>query len=178
MNKQEHRCAHFGRVWNRDRTPFEPCCDMNYRQRIIADTFCTNGCKFSFNGFRSVLRDDSREREWRCDGFCVLWTVFKLAQNRFWAWVHKIQLYGKFLLKKWMLSGNLNGKMHIKVYSSGNSDAEKTKADFATWYKKEKNPPMKKRTKNRIADVREKRARFAKRFSANGPFRTAAILPF
>ena len=27
--------------------------------------------------------------------------------------------------------------------------------------KKEKNPPMKKRTKNRIADVREKRARFA-----------------
>ena len=42
--------------------------------------------------------------------------------------------------------------------------------------KKEKNPPMKKRTKNRIADVREKRARFAKRFSANGPFRTAAIL--
>ena len=44
--------------------------------------------------------------------------------------------------------------------------------------KKRKNPPMKKRTKNRIADVREKRARFAKRFSANGPFRTAAILPF
>ena len=37
---------------------------------------------------------------------------------------------------------------------------------------------MKKRAKNRIADVREKRARFAKRFSANGPFRTAAILPF
>lgn len=30
-----------------------------------------------------------------------------------------------------MLSGNLNGKMHIKVYSSGNSDAEKTKAKFA-----------------------------------------------
>ena len=46
-----------------------------------------------------------------------------------------------------MLSGNLNGKTHIKVYSSGNSDAEKTKADFATLYKKEKNPPMKKRTK-------------------------------
>lgn len=44
--------------------------------------------------------------------------------------------------------------------------------------KKRKNPPMKKRTKNRKADVREKRARFAKRFSANGPFRTAAILPF
>ena len=60
-----------------------------------------------------------------------------------------------------MLSGNLNGKTHIKVNSSGNSDAEKTKADFATWYKKRKNPPMKKRTKNRIADVREKRARFA-----------------
>lgn len=37
---------------------------------------------------------------------------------------------------------------------------------------------MKKRTKNRIADVREKRARFAKRFSANGPFNTDAILPF
>ena len=138
MNKQEHRCAHFGRVWNRDRTPFEPCCDMNYRQRIIADTFCTNGCKFSFNGFTSVLRDNSWEREWLRNGFCVLWTVFKIAQNRFWAWVHKIQLYGKFLLKKWMLSGNLNGKMHIKVYSSGNSDAEKAKADFATWYKKEK----------------------------------------
>lgn len=30
-----------------------------------------------------------------------------------------------------MLSGNLNGKTHIKVYSSGNSDAEKTKAEFA-----------------------------------------------
>ena len=44
--------------------------------------------------------------------------------------------------------------------------------------KKEKNPPMKKRAKNRIADVREKRARFGKRFIANGPFRTAAILPF
>ena len=178
MNKQEHSCAHFGRVWNRDRTLSEPCCDMNYRQRIIADTFCTNGCKFSFNGFRAVLQDISREREWLRNGFCVLWTVFKIAQNRFWAWVHKIQLYGKFLLKKWMLSGNLNGKTHIKVYSSGNSDAEKTKADSAGWYKKRKNPPMKKRTKNRIADVREKRARFAKRFSANGPFRTAAILPF
>ena len=37
---------------------------------------------------------------------------------------------------------------------------------------------MKKRTKNRIADVRGKRARFAKRFSANGPFRTAAIFAF
>ena len=100
MNKQEHRCVHFGQVWNRDWTPFEHCCDMNYRQRIIADTFCTNGCKFSFNGFRSVLRDNSREREWRCNGFCVLWTFFKIAQNRFWAWVRKIQLYGKFLLKK------------------------------------------------------------------------------
>lgn len=31
-----------------------------------------------------------------------------------------------------MLSGNLNRKTHIKVYSSGNSDVEKTKADFAT----------------------------------------------
>ncbi len=31
-----------------------------------------------------------------------------------------------------MLSGNLNGKTHIKVNSSGNSDVEKTKADFAT----------------------------------------------
>ena len=31
-----------------------------------------------------------------------------------------------------MLSGNLNGKTHIKVYSRGNSDAEKTKAAFAT----------------------------------------------
>lgn len=31
-----------------------------------------------------------------------------------------------------MLSGNLNGKTHIKVYSSGNSDTEKKKADFAT----------------------------------------------
>ena len=138
MNKQEHRCEHFGRVWNRERTPFKLCCDMNYRQRIIADTFCTNGCKFSFNGFRSVLRDNSWEREWLRNGFCVLWTVFKLAQNRFWAWVHKIQLYGKFLLKKWMLSGNLNGETHIKVYSSGNFDAEKTKANSAGWYKKEK----------------------------------------
>ena len=31
-----------------------------------------------------------------------------------------------------MLSGNLNEKMHIKVNSSGNFDAEKTKANFAT----------------------------------------------
>lgn len=100
MNKQEHRCVHFGRVWNRDRTPFELCCDMNYRQRIIADAFCTNGCKFSFNGFRSVLQDRAMVWEWRCNAVCVLWTVFKLAQNRFWAWVHEIQLYGKFLLKK------------------------------------------------------------------------------
>ena len=30
-----------------------------------------------------------------------------------------------------MLSGNLNRKTHIKVYSSGNFDAEKTKAKFA-----------------------------------------------
>ena len=77
-----------------------------------------------------------------------------------------------------MLSGNLNGKTHIKVTPSGDFDTEKTKAAFKNRYKKRKNPPMKKRTKNRIADVREKRARFAKRFSANSPFRTAAILPF
>ena len=147
MNKQEYRCAHFGRVWSRDWTSFELCCDMNYRQRIIADTFCTNGCKFSFNVFFSFLLYNSREREWRCNGFCVLWTVFKIAQNRFWAWVHKIQLYGKFLLKKWMLSGNLNGKMHIKVYSSGNSDAEKTKADSAGWYKKRKKSAYEKEDK-------------------------------
>lgn len=44
--------------------------------------------------------------------------------------------------------------------------------------KKEKIRLWKREQKNRIADVREKRARFAKRFSANGPFRTAAILPF
>lgn len=31
-----------------------------------------------------------------------------------------------------MLSGNLNGKTHIKVNPSGDFDAEKTKADFAT----------------------------------------------
>ena len=30
-----------------------------------------------------------------------------------------------------MLSGNLNGKTHIKVNSSGDCDAEKTKANFA-----------------------------------------------
>lgn len=30
-----------------------------------------------------------------------------------------------------MLSGNLNRKTHIKVYSSGDYDAEKTKADYA-----------------------------------------------
>ena len=30
-----------------------------------------------------------------------------------------------------MLSGNLNGKTHIKIKLSGNTDAEKTKADFA-----------------------------------------------
>ena len=44
--------------------------------------------------------------------------------------------------------------------------------------KKKKIRLWKRGQKNRIADVREKRARFAKRFSANGPFRTAAILPF
>ena len=173
MDKQEHRCAHFGRVWNRDRTPFEPCCDMNYRQRIIADVFCTNGCKFSFNGFRAVLQNSAMVWEWRCNG-----TVFKLAQNRFWAWVHKIQLYGKFLLKKWMLSGNLNGKMHIKVYSSGNSDAEKTKADFATWYKKRKKSAYEKEDKKSHCRCARKTGPIRKRFSANGPFRTAAILPF
>lgn len=77
-----------------------------------------------------------------------------------------------------MLSGNLNGKTHIKVYSSGNSDAEKTKADFATLYKKEKNPPMKKRTKKSHCRCARKTGPIRKRFSANGPFRTAAILPF
>ena len=30
-----------------------------------------------------------------------------------------------------MLSGNLNGETHIKVYSSGNFDVEKTKANSA-----------------------------------------------
>ena len=29
-----------------------------------------------------------------------------------------------------MLSGNLNGKTHIKVYLSGDCDAEKTKSKF------------------------------------------------
>ena len=77
-----------------------------------------------------------------------------------------------------MLSGNLNGKTHFKVNSSGNSDAEKTKADSQLYKKKKKSAYEKRGQKNRIADVREKRARFAKRFSANGPFRTAAILPF
>lgn len=178
MNKQEHRCAHFGRVWSRDWTSFELCCDMNYRQRIIADTFCTNGCKFSFNGFRAVLQDRAMVWEWRCNGFLCVMNSFKLAQNRFWAWAHKIQLYGKFLLKKWMLSGNLNGKTHFKGNSSGNYDAEKTQAISPIDIKKEKIRLWKRGQKNCIADVRGKRARFAKRFSANGPFRTAAILPF
>lgn len=31
-----------------------------------------------------------------------------------------------------MLSENLNGETHIKVNSSGDCNAEKTKADFAT----------------------------------------------
>lgn len=31
-----------------------------------------------------------------------------------------------------MLSGNLNGKTHIKVNPSGDFDAEKIKANFAT----------------------------------------------
>lgn len=30
-----------------------------------------------------------------------------------------------------MLSGNLNGETHIKVYSNGRFDAEKTKTKFA-----------------------------------------------
>ena len=77
-----------------------------------------------------------------------------------------------------MLSGNLNGKTHIKVYSSGDCAPKRQEQISQLDIKKRKNPPMKKRTKNRIADVREKRARVAKRFSANGPFRTAAILPF
>ena len=37
-----------------------------------------------------------------------------------------------------MLSGNLNGKTHFKVNSSGNSDAEKTKADSQLYKKKKK----------------------------------------
>ena len=97
---------------------------------------------FSF-GFAGQLLGARMATQWL---LCVM-NSFKLAQNRFWAWVHKIQLYGKFLLKKWMLSGNLNGKMHIKVYSSGNSDAEKTKADFATWYKKKKKSAYEKEDK-------------------------------
>ena len=114
INKQEHRCEHFGRVWNRDRTTSEPCCDLNYQQRIIADTFCTNGRKFSFNGFTSVLRDNSWELEWLRNDFCVLWTVFKIARNRFWAWVHKIQLYGKFLLKNECWVGIWMGKRILR----------------------------------------------------------------
>ena len=86
---------------------------------------------------------------------CVM-NSFKLAQNRFWAWVHKIQLYGKFLLKKWMLSGNLNGKTHIKVNSSGDCDAEKTKADFATWYKKRKKSAYEKEDKKIALPMCEK----------------------
>lgn len=42
------------------------------KSNTIADMFCTNGCKFSFNGFRSVLWDNSWEREWLRNGFCVL----------------------------------------------------------------------------------------------------------
>ena len=37
-----------------------------------------------------------------------------------------------------MLSGNLNGKTHIKVYSSGNFDAEKKKQISQLDIKKEK----------------------------------------
>ena len=46
-----------------------------------------------------------------------------------------------------MLSGNLNGKTHIKVYSSGNLDAEKTKADSQLDIKKEKKSAYKKEDK-------------------------------
>lgn len=72
----------------------------------------------------------------------------------------------------------MNGETHIKGTRAGIPMPKRHKQISPFDIKKEKNPPMKKRTKNRIADVREKRARFAKRFSANGPFRTAAILPF
>ena len=70
------------------------------------------------------------------------------------------------------------GKRILRCTQVGFSMSKRQKQISQLDIKKEKNPPMKKRTKNRIADVREKRARFAKRFSANGPFRTAAILPF
>lgn len=70
------------------------------------------------------------------------------------------------------------GKRILRCTQVGFSMSKRQKQISQLEIKKEKNPPMKKRTKNRIADVREKRARFAKRFSANGPFRTAAILPF
>ena len=103
-------------------------------------------------GFAGQLLGVGMATQWL---LCVM-NSFKLAQNRFWAWVHKIQLYGKFLLKKWMLSGNLNGKMHIKVYSSGNSDAEKTKADFATWYKKRKKSAYEKEDKKIALPMCEK----------------------
>ena len=70
------------------------------------------------------------------------------------------------------------GKRILRYTQVGIPMPKRQKQNSPVDIKKEKNPPMKKRTKNRIADVREKRARFAKRFSANGPFRTAAILPF
>ena len=70
------------------------------------------------------------------------------------------------------------GKRILRCTQVGFSMSKRQKQISQLEIKKEKNPPMKKRAKNRIADVREKRARFAKRFSANGPFRTAAILPF
>lgn len=70
------------------------------------------------------------------------------------------------------------GKRILRCTQVGFSMSKRQKQISQLEIKKEKNPSMKKRTKNRIADVREKRARFAKRFSANGPFRTAAILPF
>lgn len=70
------------------------------------------------------------------------------------------------------------GKRILRYTRAGITMSKRQKQISPVDIKKEKNPPMKNRTKNRIADVREKRARFAKRFSANGPFRTAAILPF
>ena len=103
-------------------------------------------------GFAGQLLGVGMATQWL---LCVM-NSFKLAQNRFWAWVHKIQLYGKFLLKKWMLSGNLNGETHIKVNSSGNSDAEKTKADFATWYKKRKKSAYEKEDKKIALPMCEK----------------------
>lgn len=46
-----------------------------------------------------------------------------------------------------MMSGNLNGKTHIKVNSSGDRAPKRQKQIPPVDIKKEKNPPMKKRTK-------------------------------